>query len=226
MNDNSKQPARAPKSRWKRLAQNLGLSFGTFLLCVTVFEVVLRLNGYGHLEIYEPDAKLYWKLKPNQDCYTKIDRKPAHINSHGTRGPEFQIEKPANTIRVLSLGDSRTFGWGLTEAETYSGQLQQLLQEKMGAAKKVELINAGVNAWSYSQMLVYFRETALNYQPDFVVLGDANLWTQFSEKNSPEFVKKFMWRVRLKNFLRRFAIYHYVVEVKLKSFYERYRTKF
>ncbi len=35
-----------------------------------------------------------------------------------------------------------------------------------------------------------------------------------------------MWRVRLKNFLRRSAIYHYVLEVKLKNFYERYRTKF
>src|SRR5207245_1432235 len=57
-------------------------------------------------------------------------------------------------------------------------------------------------------------------------LAEANLWTQFSEKNSPEFVRKFMWRVRLKNLLRRSAIYHYVLEVKLKSFYERHRTKF
>jgi len=39
-------------------------------------------------------------------------------------------------------------------------------------------------------------------------------------------VKKLMSRVRLKNFLRRFAIYHYIVEVKLKDFYERHRTKF
>jgi len=32
--------------------------------------------------------------------------------------------------------------------------------------------------------------------------------------------------VRLKNFLRHFAIYHYVIEVKLQHFYERQRTKF
>jgi len=90
----------------------------------------------------------------------------------------------------------------------------------------VEVINAGVNAWSFSQMAVYFREVGLRYQPDVVVLGEANLWTQFSENRDPAFVKKFLWRVRLKNFLRRFAIYHYVVEVKLKDFYERNRTKF
>ena len=35
-----------------------------------------------------------------------------------------------------------------------------------------------------------------------------------------------MSRVRLKNFLRRFAVYHYVIEVKLKAFYERHRAKF
>ena len=35
-----------------------------------------------------------------------------------------------------------------------------------------------------------------------------------------------MNRVRLKNFLRRFATYHYVVEVKLKEVYERQRTRF
>ena len=216
----------AKSRRWKAGLQNFALALGTFLLCIMVLEVSLRLKGYGNLEIYEPDPKLYWKLKPNQDCYTKIDHKPVHINSHGTRGPDFETVKPANTIRILSLGDSRTFGWGLTQAETYSDQLQRLLQEQLGDGQKVEVINAGVNAWSYSQMLVYFRATALRYKPDVVVLADANQWTQFSEGNSAEFVKKFMWRVRLKNFLRRFAIYHYLVEVKLKSVYERQRTKF
>jgi lysophospholipase L1-like esterase len=212
--------------RRKRLLQNLALSLGVFVLCCVALEGVLRLNGYGNLEIYEPDPALYWKLKPNQDCYTKIDRKPVHINSHGTRGAEFETAKPPNTIRILSLGDSRTYGWGLAEAETYSDLLCRQLQQKIGTDKKVEIINAGVNAWSYPQMLVYFRDTALQYHPDVVILAEANLWTQFSEKNSPEFVKKFMLRVRLKNFLRRFAIYHYVIEVKLKDFYERHRTKF
>lgn len=212
--------------RLKRLLQNLALSAASLLICVALLEVILRFCGYGNVEIYEPDPVLYWKLRPNQDCYTKIDRKPVHINSFGTRGPEFQPAKPPNTIRILCLGDSRTFGWGLSEGETYSGGLEQRLKRLVGSRKKIEVINAGVNAWSYAQMRVYFRDTAIRYKPDFVIIGGANLWTQFSDKNSPEFVKKFMSRVRLKNFLRRFALYHYVVETKLKEVYERYRTKF
>src|SRR5438477_8533468 len=134
-------------SRRKRLLQNLTLSAASLLLCAGLLELVLRLCGYGNLEIYEPDPALYWKLKPGQDCYTKVGHKPVHINSHGTRGPEFQTAKPPNTLRILCLGDSRTFGWGLSEAETYCGMLAHLLQEQVGDQKRIEVINAGVNAW-------------------------------------------------------------------------------
>ena len=223
-NPTGSQPAKRP--RWKRFLQNLGLSMATFLVCMAAFEGFLRLEGYGNLEIYQPDPKLYWKLKPDQDCYTKIDHKPVHINSHGTRGPEFQTEKPPSTLRIVSLGDSRTFGWGLSDAETYSQRLEKSLQPVLAGGRQVEVINAGVNAWSFPQMFVYFRETVVKYHPDIVIVGDANGWTQFSEKNSPEFVQQFMRRVRLKNFLRRFAIYHFVVEVELREFYDKNRTKF
>ncbi|MHB8522749.1 MAG: SGNH/GDSL hydrolase family protein [Limisphaerales bacterium] len=210
----------------KKLWQNLALSAASLLIFIALLEGVFRLLGYGNLEIYEPDPVLYWRLKPNQNCFTKIDHQPVHINSHGTRGPEFQTAKPANTLRIVSLGDSRTFGWGLSEPETYSGLLEQLLQARVGGQKRVEVINAGVNAWSFSQMKIYFRDEALQYRPDLVIIGDANLWTQFSEHNDPAFVKKFMRRVQLKNFLRHFALYHYLVEVQLKEVYERYRTRF
>src|SRR5256714_10925202 len=123
----------------------MALSAASLLLCVALLEIVLRLCGYGNLEIYEPDPVLYWKLKANQNCYTKVDHKPVHVNSHNTRGPEFQIAKAPNTIRILSLGDSKTFGWGLTEAESYSGLIEKQLQEFVGDKKKIEVINAGVN---------------------------------------------------------------------------------
>src|SRR5688572_3554956 len=99
----SSDPASAPatKPRWKRWLQNLALFCGAFLFCAVTLEIALRFLGYGNLEIYDTDPKLYWRLKPNQDCYTKVDRRPVHINSHGTRGPEFQPEKPAGTMRIL-----------------------------------------------------------------------------------------------------------------------------
>ncbi|HYV26296.1 MAG TPA: SGNH/GDSL hydrolase family protein, partial [Candidatus Eisenbacteria bacterium] len=213
-----------PQSRLKNFLKKLALLLTSLAVFTALIEGVLRVQGYGNVELYEPDPQLYWRLRPNQDCYTKIDHRPVHINSWGTRGPEFLPAKPPNTLRIVSLGDSRTFGWGLSEAETYSGRLEKLLRERL--EQNVEVINAGVNAWSYPQMLVFFRERALAWQPDIVLLAGANLWTQFSERNDPVFVRKFMTRVRLKNVLRRSALYHFIVEVQLKEFYVRHRTRF
>ena len=196
--------------------------------------------------------------------FTKVDHRVVHINAQGTRGPEFPMEKPAGTFRILSLGDSRTFGWGLADEETYSRKVEQLLNDygkgnseprtsntqnsttnthyapalspssgekesrpqSLVKAGRMEIINAGVNAWSFPQMATYFREVGLKFRPDVVVLAEANLWTQFSDRNDPEFAQAFMRRVRWKNFLRRFALYHFVVEAQLQNFYQRYRTKF
>jgi lysophospholipase L1-like esterase len=226
MDSKTTSPNAPQRSRLKIWLQNIALMFGSFFLCFIVLEMSLRVAGYGDVEIYQPDPLLYWKLKPNQNCYTKVDHKPVHVNTHGTRGLDFQTVKPANTIRILSLGDSKTFGWGLTEAETYSGLVEGMLQQKVGTGKKVEVINGGVNAWSYAQMHAYFREYGLKYNPDIVILADANLWTQFSDQNDPKFVEAFMRRVRFKNFLRHFATYHYIVEYKLREIYERQRTRF
>ncbi|MFO1499622.1 MAG: SGNH/GDSL hydrolase family protein [Verrucomicrobiota bacterium] len=224
-NETNPAPPAQPKSR-RALLINLSLSAASLLVFVALLELAFRLLGYGNVEIYQADPQLYWKLKPNQHCYTKVDHRPVNINAHGTRGPDFQTAKPPGTLRILSLGDSRTFGWGLAEPETYSGVLESLVRQHFAGQRNVEVINAGVNAWSFPQMTVYFREHGLKYQPDVVLVGDANLWTQFSEQNSPDFVRKFMRRVQLKNFLRRFALYHYFVEVKLKEVYEKYRVKF
>lgn len=214
------------KRKAANILKNLALAACTFLLCFVLLELVLRIAGYGNLVLYEPHPQLFWKIKPCQECYTKVGRKPVHINSHGTRGPEIELTKPTNTIRLLFLGDSKTFGWGLSQEETYASRAGTLLEQRLGREKKIEVINAGVNAWSYPQMAVYFEEYGRKFAPDAVIVGDANLWTQFSEKSSPEFVQDFMQRVRLKNFLRRFATFHYIVEVQLESVYQKYRTRF
>ena len=55
-------------------------------------------------------------------------------NSLGLRGPE--IDSPKKHLRVLCLGDSVTFGWGVEEQNAYPALLQQKIM--------AEVINAGV----------------------------------------------------------------------------------
>ena len=213
------------KPKLKRFLQNSALVLATFVLCFVALEVLLRLAGYGKVEVYEPHPTLYWRNKPNQDAFTTVNRRPFHVNSKGTRGSEFTKEKTPNTIRIITLGDSTTFGWGMADDQTWPAKLEEYLQAEI-KGKDIEVINAGVNSWSYAQMFVYFRDYALEYDPDFVILAEANQWTQFSEQNSPDFVKSFLRRVWFKNLLRRSAIYHYFLEIQLRDLYTKARARF
>lgn len=92
------------------------------------------------------------------------------INSLGLRGPEIPVEKPRDAFRVLFLGDSITFGFGLEDSETFAVQTGALLRAR-SSTKRVTAINAGVGAYTTWQELDYLRREGMKLDPDVVVLG-------------------------------------------------------
>lgn len=94
---------------------------------------------------------------------------PVKINSHGFRDSEHRWEKPANTIRILGLGDSFTFGWGVSPEETFLKLLEGSLSQRIG--KPVETINTGVPGWGLNQYYLYLRNLGVTYAPDLIVLA-------------------------------------------------------
>lgn len=117
-------------------------------------------------------------------------------NSLGYRGQEFSLEKPANTYRILMLGDSITFGWGVEDNQTFSHLLKGFLgQEYQG--KNIEIINAGWHGgYAPDSYYVYLKEKGLKLNPDLVVfnlfpwndISDLRemVWKQTDENNLPE----------------------------------------
>jgi lysophospholipase L1-like esterase len=62
------------------------------------------------------------------------------INQFGLRDDEnLTYEKPAGEWRLLCLGDSFTFGWGVDDADTWVRQIET----KLAAAARVRAINCG-----------------------------------------------------------------------------------
>src|SRR6266436_8611918 len=55
---------------------------------------------------------------------------PVSINSEGLRDREFSLEKPPDGYRVMRLGDSTTFGWGVRQEDTAA----KFLERKLNAA--------------------------------------------------------------------------------------------
>lgn len=91
-------------------------------------------------------------------------------NSDGFRGREYFVDKPNNTFRIVVLGDSFTFGWGLNLEGTFCYRLEKMLNEKH-PAKNFEVLNFGVPGMNTAQEVERFREKALKYKPNLIIIG-------------------------------------------------------
>lgn len=92
------------------------------------------------------------------------------INSKGLRDREFSYEKPEGTKRVLCLGDSYTFGYGVQAEETFSKRLEENLVADQNNDMNWEVLNAGVGSTGTAHQLAYFKNEGYKYDPDLVVL--------------------------------------------------------
>jgi hypothetical protein len=68
------------------------------------------------------------------------------------RGGDFSPKPAPGVTRILALGDSTTFGWGVEDHESWPARLQARLDER-GLA--VEVLNAGVPSQGVAGMAAY-----------------------------------------------------------------------
>jgi acetyltransferase AlgX (SGNH hydrolase-like protein) len=97
-----------------------------------------------------------------------------YVNQAGFRVPrpelEYMLARPNNTYRVMILGPSFAYGWGVEYQQSFAGVLEQLLQERRFAGEmKIEIINAGVPAIPTGAQLAWFERVGKGYTPDLVV---------------------------------------------------------
>ena len=115
-----------------------------------------------HLGRFDP--QFGWSLKPNPQGTSSRTGREVHyqINSLGIRGPETQHQKPDGVFRILLLGDSRTFGYGVP-IERYFGTLLE------GYFQDVEVINLGISGFGIDQELLFYQERGRPFNPDVVI---------------------------------------------------------
>ncbi len=73
-----------------------------------------------------------------------------------------RIRGQVNIKRILVIGDSFAWGYGVEETQRFS----QLLETSMG----VEVINAGVSGYSTDQELLWLKGEGIKYETDLVIL--------------------------------------------------------
>lgn len=85
-----------------------------------------------------------------------------------------------NTLRVLAVGDSHTYGLYLGADETYPAQLQSLWQAAASQQRDLEIINVGFPGTNSSRVLSNMDNLLSTFKPDVVVLlvGINDYWTE------------------------------------------------
>jgi lysophospholipase L1-like esterase len=91
------------------------------------------------------------------------------INSRGLRDREITAEKREGVKRIVMLGDSLVFGWGVAQDKTMSVLLEQALNE--GSYGPAEVINTGVGNYNTAMEVAFFLERGADLKPDTVVLN-------------------------------------------------------
>jgi len=87
---------------------------------------------------------IVYELIPNSTY--KYKGVPVATNSNGFRCPDFTKKKQGNTRRIVGLGDSVMFGWGVNEEECYLSQLESELNHQDSV--HYEVINTGVPGYN------------------------------------------------------------------------------
>ena len=121
----------------------------------------LRINDQMRV-LAQYDALLFWSLRSNATVGN------LSTSSLGLRGPEVPEVQPGE-VRILSLGESSTFGWKLPVDQNYSSVLSRQLADD-DTPPQVRVINAGIPGYTIFQGYQYFVHRGVALRPDIVLL--------------------------------------------------------
>lgn len=88
----------------------------------------------------------------------------------------YATEKSASVYRILTLGDSWTFGLHVSTKDNYTERLEDILNERLRAGnvrcpgvEKFEVINLGLGGYDIEYMVESLRLRGLAYAPNLVI---------------------------------------------------------
>jgi hypothetical protein len=111
------------------------------------------------------DPLLGWAHRPGQRgaMHHPDFRIQVAISSQGLRDREYPFERTPGRRRMLVLGDSFAWGFGVEQEEAFS----ELIEARH---PDWEILNAGTSGWGTDQSLLFLGERGMRWRPDVVLL--------------------------------------------------------
>ena len=153
------------------LLRNLTLSAASLLVFVLLAEAALtlwRLRAPGPTPGVQ-DEFLGFRLRARH-AWREAGGALVRINAEGFRDDEIAPSAPPGALRILCLGDSSTFGYGVTPGETAPAQLEHSLARRF-PGRRVEVINAGVPGWESANGAAFLARRGMAWKPEVVVIS-------------------------------------------------------
>jgi hypothetical protein len=91
------------------------------------------------------------------------------INHYGFRGRDYPVKKNKNTYRIMTLGSYPAFGHAVNDNETYSADLENLLNKKFKGRRHFEVWNWGRQGGSAIMGAALLKYEIGQYQPDMII---------------------------------------------------------
>jgi len=102
------------------------------------------------------------------------------VNSLALRGPPI-LPREADEIRILTLGDSSVFGFGVAEEDVFEQVAVRGLAAQMG--RPVSAVNGGTPGYTSVQALDTLMDVGREVDPTHVVI--ATLWSDLFQTETP-----------------------------------------
>jgi hypothetical protein len=127
----------------------------------------LEAESYFGMMSFDPEIGRVLKPRHSSEVYFHGSSYRVETNSLGFRGPEFNIKKEPGVSRILAIGDSFTFGYGLNNDKTFLNLLSSRLKNSM--QKQPEIINSGVPGWGPQQERNFYFKSGRHLDADLVL---------------------------------------------------------
>jgi lysophospholipase L1-like esterase len=150
------------------IAANLGFLLLLEFVCRLYFDNVvvydIEMTRYGRdLKLPAENPLIGHVHRPN--AQRRLMGVDVTTSSRGFRDAEYSIERNG-AYRMIFLGDSLTFGWGVEIEASFA----QLLEQRLGRSRPIEIINFGAGNYNTQQAVNLLLDAGLQYEPDHVVL--------------------------------------------------------
>lgn len=160
----------------------LALALGSLLLAVAVAEGIARLTWTPPRPVTAPPRPVpeEWQDLPQQHSVLAMSKPNARFlvagtlfetNEHGFRGPSRPRAKPADTARMIIVGDSFAMGWGVLYEETYAARLERSERLVARSPGRLEVLNFGLAGDNAQDAVERLEAEAIAFAPDIVVYG-------------------------------------------------------